>query len=87
MFPVSVYSQCICCWRKACDIAIILYLICNTVLLFYINLCVNSLNMFTKHEFKFEIFVAVCLNNVKGGISIVRSIIPLVDHSVVKISI
>ena len=44
-----------------CDIALILYLICITVLLllFYINVCVNLLNMFTKHEFKLEVLVAV----------------------------
>ena len=37
------------------------YLICKTDLSFYINLCVDLLNVFTKQEFMLEMFVAVCL--------------------------
>ena len=41
--------------------------------------------MFTKHEFKLEMFVAICRSNSKWCISIVRSTVPLADHSVVKV--
>ena len=43
------------------DIALIWYLISITVLLFYINLCVNLLDMFTKHEFKLEMVSNIAL--------------------------
>ena len=43
------------------DIALISYLIFITVLLFYINLCVNLLNMFTKDELKLEMVSDIAL--------------------------
>ena len=43
--------------------------------------------MFIKHEFTLEMFVAVCWSYGKWYISIVRSTVPLVDHSVVKVLI
>ena len=58
---------------------------CVTVILSYINLCVDLLNMFTKHEFKLEMFVAVCWSYDKWCILIIRSTVPQVDHSVVKV--
>ena len=52
-----------------------------------LNLYVHLLNIFTKHEFKLEMFMAVCWNYVKWCISIVRRTVPLVDHAMVKVSI
>ena len=54
------------------------------VLLFYINLCVNLSNVFTKHKFKLKKFKAVRWSYGKWCLSIVRSIGPLVDHFFVK---
>ena len=68
----------------ACDIALIKYLIYITVLLFYINLC---LSIFIKHEFKLKMFVVIYESYSKWCILIVRSIVPLIDHSVVKVYI
>ena len=48
---------------------------------------VNLLNMFTKLEFKVESCVPVCWNYGKWCISTVRSTVPLVDHSLVKVRI
>ena len=60
--------------RKACDRALMKYLICITVLLlFYIILCVNLLNMFIKHEFKMEMFVVICWSYGKWCITVVKS--------------
>ena len=53
--------------ETVCDIA----LIWITVLLFYINLCVDLLNLFTEDEFKLEMFVAIGWDYGKWGISIV----------------
>ena len=41
--------------------------------------------MFTKHEIKLEMFVAVYWSYGKWCISIVRSTIPLVDQSMAKV--
>ena len=41
--------------------------------------------MFTKHNFKMEMFSAVSWSYGKWSISIVSSIVPLVDQSVVKV--
>ena len=41
--------------------------------------------MFIKHEFKLEMFVAVYCSYGKWCVSIVRSTVPLVDHSGVKV--
>ena len=54
---------------------------------YFILTCVNLLNMFIKHDFKLEMFVAVCWSYGKCCVFIVRSSIPLVDHSVVKVYI
>ena len=57
------------------------------VLLFDFNLRVNLLKMFTKHQLKLEMFAALFWSNGKMYISIVRSTVPLVDHSVVKVGV
>ena len=41
--------------------------------------------MFMKHKFKLEIFEAVCWNYGKWFILTVKSTVPLVDQSVVKV--
>ena len=46
--------------------------------------CDNLLNIFTKHEFTLEMFVAVGWSYSRV-FTIVRSTVPLVDHTVVKI--
>ena len=53
--------------------------------LFHINLGVDLLNMFTKHEFNLKIFVSVGGSYDKLGISTVKCVVPLVDYSVVKV--
>ena len=47
--------------------------------------CVNLLNMFIKHDFKLEMFVAVGWSYDKWCISIVMPTVPLIDCSVVKV--
>ena len=47
------------------------------------NPCTDLLNIFTKH--KLEIFVVVCKSYGKWYISIIRSIVPLVYYSGIKI--
>ena len=54
-------------------------LICITVLLFCINICVNSLNMFIKKDSKLEMFVVVLRSYVSLYIPIVKNTVPLVD--------
>ena len=41
--------------------------------------------MFIKHEFKFEMFVVVYWSYSKWFVSFLRSTVPLVDYSVVKV--
>ena len=41
--------------------------------------------MFTKYEFKLKMFVAICCSYVKWCVSIVRSSVPLGEHSIVKV--
>ena len=56
---------------------LVLYLICITVLFFSINFCTDLLNMFFKHEFKLEMFVAVCWSYDNRCISILMSSVQL----------
>ena len=62
------------------SIDIILNLYCN-----FIIICINLLNMLIKHEFKLEMFVAVCWRYGRWCISIVSSTVLLVDHPVIKV--
>ena len=54
-------------------------LIFMTVLWFYINLWVNLFDMFNKHKFKSEMFVAISCCYGKLCMSIVRGTVLLVD--------
>ena len=71
--------------ETACDIALIYYLICISLLLFY--LWVDLLKMFNKHVCKLEIFESLCWSYGKWCRLIVRSIVQLVDPSVMKVLI
>ena len=57
------------------------YLISIRGFVFFIDLCVNLLDMFSKHKFKSEIFVSVWWS----WISTVKCAGPLIDHLVVKV--
>ena len=69
----------------ASDVALIYYLICITVLLFYDNF--DLLNIFAKCEFKLDISASVCWNFGKLSMSMVWGTVPMVNHSAVKVSI
>ena len=47
----------------------------------------NKLNIFTKHEERLKMFGLVCWSYAKWCILIIRITVPLVDHSVVKVSV
>ena len=68
---------------RCCDVPVIeliQYLICLSFLKCYFSQCVNLLNMFTKHELKLEMFVAVCWSYSKWCISIVRRTVSFVHY-------
>ena len=68
----------------ACGITLIWYLICITILLIYIYACVNLLNMFIKHEFKLQQFVAISKSYAKRYIIDCLDVFSAFDNSLEK---